>query len=73
MGNKRARNSELASLTVSMFLSIVFFTAVFWAFPFIPMLIVLMYDLPFTVFITLWLFGLPFTAAAFYYIFKAKK
>jgi len=70
---KSYRNSELVELTTSMILSILFFTAVFWIFPVIPIVIVLMCGLPFTTFLSLWLIGLPFTGLAFYYIFKARR
>jgi len=71
---KRSRgNSELAELTTSMVLSVLFFTAIFWIFPVIPIMIVLMCGLSFTIFLTLWLIGLPFTGLAFYYIFKARR
>jgi len=69
---KSSRTSELAELTTSMVLSVLFFTAIFWIFPVIPIVIVLMCGLPFPAFLTLWLIGLPFTGLAFYYIFKAR-
>jgi len=68
-GNK---NSELANLTVSMLLNLVYFVAVSWVLPVIPMLIVLMCGWPFTAFLILWLSGLPFIGLAFYYISKMK-
>ncbi|RJS75188.1 hypothetical protein CW712_05140 [Candidatus Bathyarchaeota archaeon] len=70
---KQTNNSKLAELTASMVLSLVFFTAVFWIFPLIPIVITLMFEWPFTSFVSLWLAGLPFTAIAFYYIFRVKK
>ena len=73
MKKRSSEKSELAELTVSMVLSVLFFTAVFWIFPVIPKVIVLMSGLSFTVFLTLWLIGLPFTGLAFYYIFKARR
>lgn len=73
MKKRSSEKSELAELTVSMVLSVLFFTAVFWIFPVIPIVIVLMSGLSFTVFLTLWLIGLPFTGLAFYYIFKARR
>jgi len=73
MKKRSSEKSELAELTVSMVLSVLFFTAVFWIFPVIPIVIVLMSGLSFTVFLTLWLVGLPFTGLAFYYIFKARR
>ena len=73
MKKRSSEKSELAELTVSMVLSVLFFTAVFWIFPVIPIVIVLMSGLSFTVFLTLWLIGLPFTGLASYYIFKARR
>jgi len=70
---KSSEGSELAELTASMALTLLFFTAIFWVFPLIPIVIVLMCGLSFTVFLTLWLIGLPFTGLAFYYIFKARR
>jgi len=73
MGTGKVRDSELADLTASMVMNIVFFAAVFWIFPFIPMVIVLLYGLPFTTFVTLWLIELPFSGLAFYIIFKTRR
>jgi len=73
MKRRSNENSELAELTTSMVLSVLFFTAIFWIFPVIPIMIVLMYALSFPVFLTLWLIGLPFTGLAFYYIFKVRR
>ena len=70
---KSNKNSELAELTTSMILSVLFFTSIFWIFPVIPIVIVLMCGLTFTAFLSLWLIGLPFTGLAFYYIFKARQ
>ena len=70
---KSNKSSELAELTTSVVLSILFFTSVFWIFPVIPIVIVLMCGLTFTAFLSLWLIGLPFTGLAFYYIFKTRR
>lgn len=72
MKRKSSGDSELAELTASMILSVLFFTAILWVFPIIPIIIGLMYGLTFTAFMTLWLIGLPFTGLAFYYIFRAR-
>jgi len=73
MKRKSHESSELAELTASVLLSALFFTAVLWVFPVIPIIIGLMYGLTFTAFITLWLIGLPFSGLAFYYIFKIRR
>jgi len=70
---KSNETSELAELTTSVILSIIFFTAILWIFPVIPIMIVLMCGLTFTAFLTLWLIGLPFTGLAFYYCFKTRR
>jgi len=72
MKRRSKENSELAELTASMVLSVLFFTAILWIFPVIPIIIVLMCGFSFPIFLTLWLIGLPFTGLAFYYIFKVR-
>lgn len=72
MKRKSSGNTELAELTTSMILSLLFFSAILWVFPVIPIVIGLMYGLTFTAFMTLWLIGLPFAGLAFYYVFKTR-
>lgn len=67
---KKGPSSELASLTVSMLLSLIYFITVCWVVPVAPMIIVWMLDLPFTVFLVLWLNGLSFLGLAWFYLSK---
>lgn len=73
MGTKKTEDSELASLTVSMLLSLAYFVAVCWILPVIPMAIVTMFGWPFTAFLALWLGGSLVTGLAFYYYFRKRE
>ena len=73
MGTKKARDSELAGLTVSVLLSLAYLLAICWVFPVIPMAIVSALGLPWTDFPVLWLGGSLFTGLAFYYYSKKRK
>jgi hypothetical protein len=69
---KKAR-SELASLTISMLLSLIYFITVCWVMPVTPMIIVWMFDLPFKAFLALWISGLPFFSLSWYYLSKKRE
>ena len=73
VGTKRSGDSELASLTVSMLLSLAYFVAVCWIFPVIPMAIVSIFELPVTAFFALWLGGSLFTGLTLYLNFRKRK
>jgi hypothetical protein len=73
--NERGKStrSELASLTVSMLLSMIYFMTVCWVMPVVPMVIVWVFDMSFTSFMALWFSGLPFFSLSWYYLLKTKK
>ena len=73
VGTKGSRDSELASLTVSMLLSLAYFVAVCWIFPVIPMAIVSIFELPVTAFFALWLGGSLFAGLTLYLNFRKRK
>ena len=66
-------NSELASLTVSMLLSLIYLVfVVCWIIPVTPIMIVWMLDLSFTTVLTLWIVGSSFLCLPLYYFSKIK-
>jgi len=59
-------SSELATLTVSMLLSLGYLMAVCWVIPVAPLMIAWMLDWTFTAFLTIWFGGLPLTSLILY-------